>query len=416
MEILCKNRQKHIFVENFEILIELPLKCQTQDQPSGRPPPPREGIYIGESSRSIHERALEHVRDARTFSVKSHIVKHWMSSHPTLPTPPEMEFTVTRRFKDCLSRQMSKALRINNSTDVLLNSKGEYGNNSVSRLVVQEDAWVRRERDRLEEEQAELTKRQVDQFKHQKMMKEVAGLDRKVPDDPDVRTTVDGQGGSVTALTGTMCNIVEPITVLQENYETDEEEFSGGKNNTKETEAGPGGSVTALTGLQSNSIYETDEDEFLRSGGEEEIKPAVPTTFHALYDVHVPRKMKNTAKRKITPHSLAYFSLWWMRMEVEGRKDARRRQKKEEDEEKSRKKRLMRRKKKDINIKEMESKPDCYQILQKDNESSFEFLVEGAILESTGSGNLYFMDGTRADETRQLSTVSRTSLDSNVVD
>ena len=103
-------------------------------------------------------------------------------------------------------------------------------------------------------------------------------------------------------------------------------------------------------------------------------------------------------------------------MEVEGRKDARRRQKKEEDEEKSRKKRLMRRKKKDINIKEMESKPDCYQILQKDNESSFEFLVEGAILESTGSGNLYFMDGTRADETRQLSTVSRTSLDSNVVD
>jgi hypothetical protein len=146
-----------------------------------------------------------------------------------------MEFTVTGRFKDCLSRQISEALRINNSTDVLLNSKGEYGNNSVSRLVVQEDAWVRRERDRLEEEQAELTKRQVDQFKHQKMMKEVAGLDRKVPDDPDVRTTVDGQGGSVTALTGTMCNIVEPITVLQDNYETDEEEFSGGKNNTKET-------------------------------------------------------------------------------------------------------------------------------------------------------------------------------------
>jgi hypothetical protein len=126
---------------------------------------------------------------------------------------------------------------------------------------------VRRERDRLE-----------------KMMKEVAGLDRKVPDDPEVRTTVDGQGGSVTALTGTMCNIVqsqhmiygteeepsagisngpgagqggsvtaqtgkmcnivEPITVLQENYETDEEEFSGGKNNTQKTEAGPGGSVT----------------------------------------------------------------------------------------------------------------------------------------------------------------------------
>ena len=130
----------------------------------------------------------EHVRDARTFSVKSHIVKHWMSSHPTLPTPPEMEFSVIERFRDCLTRQISEALRINNSSDILLNSKGEYGHNSVSRLVVQEDAWVRKERDRLEEEQAELTKKQVDQFKHKKMM--------------------DGQGGSVTALTGTMCNTV----------------------------------------------------------------------------------------------------------------------------------------------------------------------------------------------------------------
>jgi hypothetical protein len=188
-----------------------------------------------------------------------------------------------------------------------------------------------------------------------------------------------GQGGSVTAQTGTMCNIVEPITVLQENYETDEEEFWGGKNNTQETEAGPGGSVTALTGLQSNSIYETDEDEFLRSWGEEEIKPAVSTTFHALYDVHVPRKMKNTAKRKITPHSLAYFILWWMRMEVEGKKmrgGGRRRKR---------------------------MRKSLGRILQKDNESSFEFLVEGAILESTGSENqLYFMDGTRADKNRQL--------------
>ena len=48
------------------------------DQPSGRVQTSREGIYVGESSRSLHERALEHVRDAQSFSVKSHIVKHWM--------------------------------------------------------------------------------------------------------------------------------------------------------------------------------------------------------------------------------------------------------------------------------------------------------------------------------------------------
>ena len=104
-------------------------------------------------------------------------------------------------------------------------------------------------------------------------------------------------------------------------------------------------------------------------------------------------------------------------MEVEGRKDARKRQKKEEDEEKSRRKRLMRRKRKDVNIKEMESKPDYYQILEKVTESSFELLGEGAILESTGSKNqMYFVDGTRADSNGQFSTVARTLLDSDVED
>ena len=33
---------------------------------------PRDGIYIGETSRSLHECAVEHVRDAESFSAKSH--------------------------------------------------------------------------------------------------------------------------------------------------------------------------------------------------------------------------------------------------------------------------------------------------------------------------------------------------------
>ena len=36
----------------------------------------RNGVYVGETSRSLYERALEHVRDGKTFSVKSHITKH----------------------------------------------------------------------------------------------------------------------------------------------------------------------------------------------------------------------------------------------------------------------------------------------------------------------------------------------------
>ena len=129
---------------------------------------PREGIYIREISRSLHERAVEHVRDAENFSPKSHIVKHWMNSHADLPSPPQMEFSITARYRDCLSRQIGEALRINFTKDVILNSKGEYRSNTISRLTIEEDAWKRRKRSRLEEEQDKMDKERVEVFKKMK--------------------------------------------------------------------------------------------------------------------------------------------------------------------------------------------------------------------------------------------------------
>ena len=107
---------------------------------------PREGIYIGETSRSLHERAFEHVRDAENYSPKSHIVKHWMSKHPEISCPPEMEFSITARYHDCLSKQIGEALRINFSKDNILNSKSEYLQNKISRITIEEDVWERREK------------------------------------------------------------------------------------------------------------------------------------------------------------------------------------------------------------------------------------------------------------------------------
>ena len=49
---------------------------EENDHPSGKKGSPREGIYIGETSRSLHEGAVEH------------IVKHWMTAHADLPSPP----------------------------------------------------------------------------------------------------------------------------------------------------------------------------------------------------------------------------------------------------------------------------------------------------------------------------------------
>ena len=103
----------------------------------------------------------------------------------------------------------------------------------------------------------------------------------------------DGQVGSVTAQTGTECNIVQSHTV----------------------------------------IYDTDEEEFTRPGVEDVI-PAV-CSFSAVYNLHKTVKRKYTAKRKTDTHSmshLSYFTLWWRRMEVEGRKDAKRLRMKVEEE------------------------------------------------------------------------------------
>jgi hypothetical protein len=89
--------------------------------------------------------------------------------HPPLPCPPLLKWNLaSSRFRDCLSRQIGEALNINFSNDVLLNSKGEYLINSVSRLTIKEDAWERRERTRREDEQEELDKKRVEAFRRLK--------------------------------------------------------------------------------------------------------------------------------------------------------------------------------------------------------------------------------------------------------
>ena len=78
---------------------------------------------LGETSRSMHERAVEHMKDAEAYSTKSHIINHWMLAQSESNTPPKMAFKITSMFRDCLSRQIGEALRIHYSRDKILNSK-----------------------------------------------------------------------------------------------------------------------------------------------------------------------------------------------------------------------------------------------------------------------------------------------------
>ena len=118
----------------------------------------REGIYIGETSRSLFERSREHVRDAVDFKEGSHIIKHWLHSHPEIMEKPPFKFTILESFKDCLSRQVSEAINIHYSGDCLLNSKNEYNANCLTRLVVEESRIERKKRE-LEEDKDEKEER-----------------------------------------------------------------------------------------------------------------------------------------------------------------------------------------------------------------------------------------------------------------
>jgi hypothetical protein len=75
-------------------------------------------------------------------------------------------------------------------------------------------------------------------------------------------------------------------------------------------------------------FYETDEDEFL---DKEEHSTAVSSREPALIPRKGTHKRKNTAKRDVvapkrggsgSEYDLAYFKLWWARMTIEGRKQA----------------------------------------------------------------------------------------------
>ena len=60
----------------------------------------QQGVYVGESARSIFERAKEHHHDALEKSEESHMVKHWRISHPELEEPPKFNIKVVASFRD----------------------------------------------------------------------------------------------------------------------------------------------------------------------------------------------------------------------------------------------------------------------------------------------------------------------------
>ena len=117
------------------------LKCVPEASKPGPVDSPKVGtpcIYIGETSRSIYERAGEHWNAYKTRKPDSHIWKHHLVHHDN-QGEPEMVFKVLGTFKSALSRQISEAVRMKNRGILALNSKGEYDRCRIHRLTIGED-------------------------------------------------------------------------------------------------------------------------------------------------------------------------------------------------------------------------------------------------------------------------------------
>ena len=118
----------------------------------------QQGVYVGESSRSIFERAAEHLKDAQDGKEDSHMVKHWKIDHPEMKELPKFKIKVVASFQDALSRQLSEAVRIDLRGSNVLNSKSEYSRCRVPRLTINREEWQTGS-DKKEEERKEMDRR-----------------------------------------------------------------------------------------------------------------------------------------------------------------------------------------------------------------------------------------------------------------
>ena len=57
----------------------------------------------GGSSRSIYERAKEHLADKDKNDEESHQVKHWLTSHLERLAPPKFMFKIVKSLRDPLT-------------------------------------------------------------------------------------------------------------------------------------------------------------------------------------------------------------------------------------------------------------------------------------------------------------------------
>ena len=91
-------------------------------------------LYVGETCRSVQERAKEHWNDYRRGCKDSHILKHWVLHHNS-EGEPHFIMKVVQYHRSALSRQVGEAIRIQKRGSTL-NSKAGYNRSALTRLTL----------------------------------------------------------------------------------------------------------------------------------------------------------------------------------------------------------------------------------------------------------------------------------------
>ena len=108
------------------------------------PHEPHNGLYVGETSRTLSERCDEHFKGLRRFDKSCFLLKHWALNHPELLEAPEFRFSVVKKHSDALSRMVHEAVSI--MRQATMNSKSERTGYKIARLSVSQNDWQKRKR------------------------------------------------------------------------------------------------------------------------------------------------------------------------------------------------------------------------------------------------------------------------------
>ena len=96
-------------------------------------------VYLGETHRTLWDRIREHMDGLDRQTEANCLVKHWRELHSGHEAP-KFEVKVRGRYKTATERQVAEGVLIETEKyDHLLNSKTEWGRNSIPRQVTQFD-------------------------------------------------------------------------------------------------------------------------------------------------------------------------------------------------------------------------------------------------------------------------------------